>query len=270
MTESILGRITPENVHSDPFPYILTTEALDPAYYEELAAHYPDFSGHPGASKNNVSISMSGLHAFSNEIPLHPIWKEFMAFHYSSEFLQQVVSCFGNLVRESFPELETKLGKKLEELTVIPQHIEGDADITVHIPFRINTPVREASRVRCRHVDSPRKLFNGLLYFRAPEDNSTGGDLEVCRWKEGRRFNDVFVNDEWAEVDDIIPYRGNTFVMFLNTPDSVHGVTKRMPTPHFRRYIAFTAEFKEPVYDLDALQNNSTPWALTLGNFSEK
>ncbi len=265
MTKSILGRVTPDNVHSDPFPYILTTEALDPDYYEELAAHYPDFSGHPGASKNNVSISMSGLHAFSDEIPLHPIWKEFMAFHYSGEFLQQVISTLGDLIPESFPDLETQLGKKLEDVTVIPRHIEGDADVEIHVPFRVNTPVNKASRVRSKHVDSPKKLFNGLFYFRAPEDDCIGGDLEICRWKNGRRFNDVFVEDGWADVDDIVPYRANTFILFLNTPDSVHGVTMRMPTPHFRRYIAFTAEFKQPVYDLDALQDNSTPWALTLG-----
>jgi len=269
MSKSILGRVTPDNVHGEPYPYILKTEALDTAYYEELAAHFPDFSGHPGATKNNVSISMSGLHAFSDEISLHPIWKKFMAFHYSGEFLQQVISSFGEHVRANFPDLETKLGKKLEELTVIPQHIEGDADITVHIPFRINTPVKKASRIRCKHVDSPKKLFNGLLYFRTPEDDSIGGDLEICRWKDSPRFHDVFVEDDCADVVDIVPYRSNTLIMFLNTPNSIHGVTKRMQTQHFRRYIAFTAEFKEPVYDLSALQDNETPWALTLGKFSK-
>ena len=40
---SILDRITEEHIHSDPFPYLTTTEALEPSYYESLAAHYPDF-----------------------------------------------------------------------------------------------------------------------------------------------------------------------------------------------------------------------------------
>ena len=257
----------PDNVHGQPYPHILTTKALEPDYYEELAAHYPDFSDHPQSSKNNVPISMSGLHAFADEIPLHPIWKDFMAFHYSGEFLQQVISSFGDHITNCFPDLEARLGKKLQDLTVIPRYVEGDADVEIHIPFRINTPVKKSSRVRCRHVDSPKKLFNGLFYFRDPEDDSIGGDLEICRWKEGRRFHDVFVDDDWVDVDGIVPYRGNTFVLFLNTPDSVHGVTRRMPTPHFRRYIAFTAHFKEPVYDIHALQDNSTPWALTLDKY---
>ena len=44
-----------------------------------------------------------------------------------------------------------------------------------------NSPVRTPSTVRGPHLDSPFKLFAALLYFRAPEDDSSGGDLEFVR-----------------------------------------------------------------------------------------
>ena len=41
---SVLDLITEEHVYSDPFPYLSTTEALEPGYYESLAAQFPDFT----------------------------------------------------------------------------------------------------------------------------------------------------------------------------------------------------------------------------------
>jgi len=83
---SILDHIGPEHIHSDPFHYLTTSEALDPGYYEALAANFPGFSDHPGMEKNNALIHMSGLHAFAGEIPVDPIWQDFMRVHYSTEF----------------------------------------------------------------------------------------------------------------------------------------------------------------------------------------
>ena len=71
LMNSLLDRITEEHVHSDPYPYLTTTEALEPGYYESLAAHFPDFSdivrisGHDKArqrlSENNVLMHVAGL-----------------------------------------------------------------------------------------------------------------------------------------------------------------------------------------------------------------
>ena len=36
--DTILDRIKPHNVQSDPFHYLTTTEALEPDYYEALGA----------------------------------------------------------------------------------------------------------------------------------------------------------------------------------------------------------------------------------------
>ena len=262
---TVLDRIEPEHIHSDPFPYVTTTEALEPDYYEALAAHFPDFSGHEGMKENNAMTHMSGLHVFADEIPIDPIWRDFMRFHFSIDFFRQIVTHLGDGIRKTYPDLEERLGKSIEELTVQPRHAEDEgADLSVDIQFAINTPVRKASRVRCRHIDSPKKLFNGLFYMRAPDDDATGGDLEICRWPAEPQLKSVFVHDHQVELVDTVKYRANTLVLFISSPHSVHGVTHRQPTGHVRRYVNMLAEFRQPLFDLRQYQDDTTPWALMM------
>ena len=70
---SILDHIGPEHIHSDPFHYLTTSEALDPGYYEALAATFPDFSDHPGMETHNASKS-SVFSVTVSDNPT-PIWK---------------------------------------------------------------------------------------------------------------------------------------------------------------------------------------------------
>jgi len=266
MTPSVLGRITEEPVNAAPFPFVLTTEALEPDYYQSLALYFPDFSNHPGFVENNALAHMSGLHAFADEIEIHPNWQDFMKFHFSQDFYNQIAHFLGDHIRSCYPDLESRMGKKVEELTVQPRELEDQgADLLVDVQFAINTPVHKKSRVRCRHVDSPKKLFNGLLYMPLPEDDNPGGDLEICRWNGEPHFQSVFVQDDLVDVVDIVKYQANTLILFISTPKSVHGVTPRMPTPLPRRYINILAEFREPLYDIQAYQDESTPWALKMG-----
>ena len=263
---SVLNRINSQHVHSEPFHYLTTTEALEAGYYETLAAHFPDFSDHPGARENNAMIHMSGLHAFADEIPINPIWQDFMRFHFSIDFFREIITHLGDGIRHTYPDLEERLGKRFEELTVQPRNTDDvGADLWIDVQFAINTPVREVSRVRRRHIDSPHKLFSGLFYMRAPDDDAIGGDLEICRWLAEPQFQSVMVHDHLAEPVNIVKYRANTLVMFINSPNSVHGVTERLPTRHVRRYINMLAEFREPIFDLQQYQDTTTPWALKMG-----
>ena len=199
-----------------------------------------------------------------------------MRFHFSNDFFRQIIRHLGDGIRQSFPDLEQRLGKSLDELTVQPRHTEDQgADIWIDIQFAVNTPVRETSRVRSRHVDDQNKLFAGLFYMRMPEDDSIGGDLEICRWRDAPVFKNPYVQDSQVEsthiqdqqVDlvDIVKYQANTLVLFVNTLQSVHGVTERQPTPHFRRYINMIGELRDPLYDIERYQGDSKPWALMMG-----
>ena len=67
-------------------------------------------------------------------------------------------------------------------------------------------------------------------------------------------LGNVAVRDEVAERFATVPYRANTLVTFVNTPDSIHGVSERGVTAHPRRYINFLAELREPLLDLSPYQ----------------
>lgn len=283
---SVLDRITEEHIHSDPFPYLTTTEALEPSYYESLAAHYPDLpniirmrgsdKARQQLSKNNELIHMNEPNTEAFGISIDPLWRDFFRFHTSNDFFRQIIAHLGDGIRRSYPDLEQKLGKSLEELTVQPRYAEDQgADLKVEIQFAFNTPVRKASKVRSFHVDDSRKLFAGLFYMRAPEDDSIGGDLEICRWREEPQFRNPYVpghqventhiQDHQVDLVNTVKYRANTLMIFVNSPFSIHGVTERQPTPHIRRYINIIAEFSEPLYDFQRYQENPKPWALMMG-----
>ena len=58
-------------------------------------------------------------------------------------------------------------------------------DVKPRVTVAVNTPATAPKSVRGAHTDNARKAYVGLLYFRLPEDESTGGDLEIFRWKDG-------------------------------------------------------------------------------------
>ena len=268
---SILGRVTEDHVHGDPYPYLTISEALEPGYYHRLAAHFPDFSdiyrkygsadGIRQMSGDNRLVHLGGHSAFARHTPIHPVWHDFMRFHFSRDFYLQVVGRLGDGIRRNYPDLENRLGKRLDELTVQPRNMpDQGADVLIDVQFAINTPVRKASRVRSHHVDDPKKLFAGLFYCRAPEDDSIGGDLEISRWRDrprflnpyvpGRQLSNTHIEEHQIEVVNTVHYKANTLLLFVNSPFAVHGVTERQPTPHLRRYVNFVAEMREPLYDI--------------------
>jgi hypothetical protein len=284
---SLLDNITEEHIHSDPYTYLTASGVLKPGYYKDLAAHFPDIpailqkagpgSGIEKLNENNILTHISGLAAFVEGTLIHPIWKDFMRFHHSADFFHQIISHLGDSIRQSYPDLEQRLGKSLDELTVQPRKLEYQgADILIDIQFSINTPVLEASRVRSHHVDDPKKLFAGLFYMRAPNDDSIGGDLEISRWRgrpefkntyvPGQQIDNTHIYDDQVDLVNTVKYCENTLIIFTNSPYAVHGVSERQPTPHLRRYINLIAEFSEPLYDIKQYQNSSIPWALMRGN----
>jgi len=143
-------------------------------------------------------------------------------------------------------------------------HSEARAhDVKLDAQFGINSPVTERSSVRIAHVDSKFKLVAGLLYFRHENDDSTGGELELCRYDpSGARFDaSQHLIGSAFEVARTVPYRHNMLVMWVNSPAALHGVSPRDPTPHPRRYINFLCETYMQPEGLFTLQRELAPAA---------
>lgn len=252
MSQSILARITPDQIVYDPYPHIFAPDALAPEYYAELDAAYPSMEtvAGPGPHANNRAYFLWAQKVLDNpEIPA--IWREFFAYHCSGEFLKEAVAFWRPAIAQAFPDLESRLGKPLTELTAgmrkrgrakTPDNLL--ADCLLDCQFGMNSPVTQPNSVRVPHVDNPAKLFAGLLYFRSSDDRSTGGDLGLYRLKSDRYYHTkkLDVPERFIERVKEVPYGANTLIMWLNVPHSLHGVSPRSVTNIPRRYINFLSE----------------------------
>ena len=170
-----------------------------------------------------------------------PIWIDFIRYHTSQVFYNEVLELLGPEIKTTYPDIEKKLGKNLQEcVTGIRFDPNTDlGEISLDCQVGINTSVTQQNSVRRVHTDAPEELFAILLYFKREQDDSTGGDLELYNWKDGikRLFRRQEVDENDAEFIGRVPYRANTLVCFINSESSLHAVSERSVTPYSRRLV---------------------------------
>jgi hypothetical protein len=269
----LLDRISAEDVRADPFPYVVVRNALDADYYQALAVALPGLDQldeeHRAANNRRVDLVSSSGRAELAIDAVPKVWREFLRSHASDEFVSEVVGLFASHIPGCAPRLYQEIlapawkralheprkpegGRRFARLrplmrlgrTVWLNDYARPASVNVQgrATLALNTPVRKMTSVRGPHVDSPHKCYVGLFYLRHPADRSTGGALELFRWKPGR------IGTPWAariaaedvEIVETIPYEANTYVCFLNTSDAIHGVTMRSETD-FPRHLVVTS-----------------------------
>ena len=57
------------------------------------------------------------------------------------------------------------------------------------------------------------------------------------------------VENKYVNVIEEIEYKPNRLVLFLNSLYSLHGVTDKSASPHYRKYINIIGEFKFQLFD---------------------
>lgn len=252
MVQSILASASRDEIQLEPYPHLVVNDALDPEYYEQLANSFPDAEFVAGGAplENNAAYLRSAIDVIDN--PRVPeIWREFFAFHTSTEYFQQVVSLWGDLIYELNPSLEANFGKSLRDFSVgirnpgkRKSQDNRQHDVVMVCEFGINSAVDVPGSVRLPHVDNPAKIGSALLYFRDPGDESSGGEYELYRIRE-RMFPKTKSKNipvKYLEKVETVPYKANTLLTWVNSAGSVHGVSPRSVTPIPRRYIAVAAE----------------------------
>ena len=248
MSVSILAKADKGMIKKKPFPHLVIKDAIDEALYDQLASEFPSnaeiFSKdvQPDKSlRNNARYQTSAATALES-----PLWNDFVKYHVSHEFYKEVTNLFGSYIGD-IHNIQQRFNKDVEELDVCMRENagrfvasqSGSADVALDCQVGINSPVTQVSTVRGMHTDAPNKLFVGLFYMRTKDDDSTGGDLNLYRYKDRHPRN---MNPENLEIFDTVQYDKNTLVFFVNSPYSVHGVTNRSITPHCRRLINFVGE----------------------------
>lgn len=242
---SVLQRV--EKVAEDPFPHVVVKDCLPDTYYQQLYLERPTdqqiLAGR--AIGENQRCDLHTRHAL--KIPLTPLWRSFIEYHTSESFWHDLLRLFGKHIRLAYPHLIYQYGPPERWST----GIRGISDAIVKMECQpgINTPSSEKGRVRGPHLDNPVELFGGLLYMRDPNDQCSGGDLEIYRLDQQPQFHGKLeVRDEDVTLTNIVKYEANTLVIFLNTPFSVHGVTARSPSQYSRKLVSIACEMPQMLF----------------------
>jgi hypothetical protein len=256
----VIARARSLTLETDPFPHVLIDDALDVSRYEALAAEFPSVDGVNYRGKrvrSNHLYLQSAADVATNPL-ITPAWKQFFQYPVSIQFWRDVLPLVKSHLLAINPRLEDLAGRPLEEFRAASRERDNafDEEIALDCQFGVNSPVTRKSSVRSPHVDHPTKLFNALLYCRAPEDDTPGGDLVLYRCIGPPVYTDgSSVMPTRVVAAKRIAYRANRFVLFLNSPWSVHAVAPRPPTPHVRRYINFLCEFRQPLFERERLSS---------------
>ncbi|KJV09901.1 hypothetical protein VZ95_08505 [Elstera litoralis] len=248
---SLLAGLGRADIRTAPFPHVVVSDALDPAVYRDLAAGFPSLERMtwqmpPEKVPNNRRYVMPASSVI--DAPDLPVgWQDFARLHSSPEFLTGVAALFQDYWP---PALMAALGGQFEghpisRLRMLGLPAEAGLLIGQDARLEVNTPVRDQpSSVRGPHLDTLNRLYSGLFYLRAPEDDSVGGELILYRWRHGPSADLGAFTQPADAVEEVvrIPYRANQFVLFPQNIHALHGVGVRHPTPHLRRYVFITAE----------------------------
>jgi hypothetical protein len=249
--QSVLDRATQADICDDPFPHLVVRHALDGELYERLAAEFP----RPSVMRK---IGAQGKFAYEArsilaDTPPDMLWHAFVEHHVAEAFFRQVLALFGDRIQSLHPDLECRLGKRLADLRPGIRFSECQMDVALEAQCIYSEASLAPTRIIGPHVDRPVALYAGLYYFRMDEDDSTGGDLELYRFKPGCRAyvaGTRQIPPRLVETVKVIPYEKNTLVVFPHSADSLHGVSTRSAATYPRRHVNFVGELAAPVYDL--------------------
>ncbi|MEO6027314.1 MAG: 2OG-Fe(II) oxygenase [Candidatus Binatia bacterium] len=236
---------------TDPFAHLTRAAALPAADYAMLAEEFPSLgmlAAHAAALDSNQAVRMNAAQALGRT-DIAATWQRFFELHTSGEYWLDVVRVFGESMRAAFPRLEARIGRRLEDWRVAHRGSDAPADVRLDCQFVMNTPVTKRSSVKTPHVDKYDKIFSALFYMRPLDDPTVGGDLALYRWRRAPRFVKHRTLPGDVEHAKTIAYAPNTYVAFVNSPASVHGVSPRDVTRVPRRYINFIAEVPVPAFE---------------------
>ena len=219
-------------IHAKPFPYILIEDALPEKIYQELDRTFPEvlvmndsYLSEPNTYRYKSNPAL--LNNNRNTIP--QIWTEFFEYHTSREYFEHCFNIFG----QDLPSNKN----------VTIRNVDNSGDYVTDCQFVIHEPLPKNETTRTAHLDNPIEIYAGLLYMKKEHDDSTGGDFTIYEVQEPVATKDIRVVTSKIKPVATVPYKPNTFCMFLNVKNSVHGVTPRVNATEIRRSINIIGEF---------------------------
>ena len=231
----------------DKFPYIIIDNALPDELYKKLSLSFPKNEKIIGENeyKENFAYRYNALNSLRDSEISHE-WKNFIKFHTSYKFVEEFYEIFSDSIKRIYKVEKERLFNK--DNTGI--RFEKRNHFNLDCQFVINTPTSGDTSVIEPHLDNPVEFYAALLYMKDIDDNSEGGNLTTYSFKDKPSFyGKSRVREENVNLIEEIEYKQNRLVMFLNSPYSIHGVTKRSKTDFYRKYINIIGEFNFELFN---------------------
>ncbi len=247
---SVLSNFNNGVYKSYPFPYIVIENALKEDIYYELSNSFPKYKTiiNNNPYEQNSAYRMDAYTSLNNDV-IPDIWKEFINYHASYNFFNEVFNIFNKDMFKHYPRLKSCVPQK--EHCCIRR--ADKKPFNLDCQFVINTPTENKSSVVEPHLDNPQEFYAGLFYMRHPDDKSTGGNLCIYEFKN--KINNSFFGKLRAKKEDLnlieeIEYADNKLLLFLNTNRSIHGVSEKNVSTSYRRYINIIGEFPFKIFSV--------------------
>jgi hypothetical protein len=236
---------------------VVVENALDEELCRQLVREFPPMETFTEgrAYPDNYKLIYPAAKALRNPDLFDP-WKRFIQDHLQRDVWLDMVRLFRPYLLSAYPDFETRFGK-IEQLRVGTRNIDDysncdvllDSELVIHIPVADHPCVERGPHLKTR--DKP---FVAYLYLRPDEDHSQGADHALYSIKPGTslRFDQVQATDPaFLNVEKVIPYRRNTFIFFLNTPESIQGLTVRSVAPLPLMMYHFLAQMSGPLFEIE-------------------
>ncbi len=209
-----------KKVHHDPWPHLIIENSLPEKIHNELLATLPNARlDRQKAVDKHGKLTWLLYELHNEKYPVSNIWKEFILYHTSIEFVNKVFNAFD---------------KPYGEHMVITNRNKPEQKSNYYTEFSFvkHPPVNNVSS-RTPHTDNQKEIYAGLLYLKDQKDKSTGSDF--CIHRPGSL--EMQGKLEYTSPGPVVKrcaYKSNNFVMFWNGQNTQHSVNPRQNAIHPR------------------------------------
>ena len=231
----------------ETFPYVIIDDALPWDYYNALNSNFPEVEKIIGNNEYKENFAYRyNANSSLNDPEISNEWKDFIKFHTSYNFLNEFYEIFSESIKKIYKVEKERLFNENN----IGLRFKNQNHFNLDCQFVINTPTSGETSVIEPHLDNPKEFYAALLYMKDKDDSSEGGNLTTYSFKDKPSFyGKSRVREDKVNLIEEIDYKENRLVMFLNSPYSIHGVTKRSKTNFYRKYINIIGEFNFELFN---------------------
>jgi hypothetical protein len=233
---------------SSPSPHLYLPRLLDPEAFKKLAP-FPDIKVRAmGRSGRDLFMGEPGY----DEVIHRDGYSDLYNLFTSAEFVSWVLSKFADDMHRygcAFAAKDAKLMnppflETREALEHAPNVLDEKAPAN-ELFNRFDFTIARGNYTSYVHLDSPRRVIGGLLFFSdAEEEGMAGGEFTLYR-------DLLFANDRSAHLPIPVkkfPMRKNTGVLFLNCNVGFHGPSRIRSIKGTRKWVYYSISSRNQVW----------------------